>query len=294
MNQFRVAAALIAVLAFACANDRTQAEVTRIEIKSRTDILGGKEFGKAGAYEKIVGTVHYALDPANPRNKAIVDLDKAPRDPSGRVTFSADLYVLAPKDVTRGNNAALFDVLNRGRKNMLRDFNGAEQVLDPSAEADFGDGFLLRQGFTLIWVGWQFDIPRRGGLMALDAAPTLDRGEPVTGRISTTFTPNTADAVYPLDNMGRYADTTRYPPVDPASAANTLTVRDGFLGAPRIIAREQWSFGRLKDGQPVPDTSALHLKGGFQPGHFYELSYEATGAVVAGLGFAASATWPRR
>ena len=87
--------------------------------------------------------------------------------------------------------------------------------------------------------------------------------------------------------MGRYADTTRYPPVDPASAANTLTVRDGFLGAPRTIPREQWSFGRIKDGQLVPDTSALHLKGGFQPGHFYELSYEATGAVVAGLGFAA-------
>jgi Alpha/beta hydrolase domain len=275
------------LLTFACANDRTQAEVTRIDIKSRTDVLGGKDFGNAGPYEKIVGTVHYALDPAHPRNKAIVDLDKAPRDASGRVTFSADLYVLAPKDATRGNNAALFDVLNRGRKNMLRDFNGAPQVLDPSAEADFGDGFLLRQGFTLVWVGWQFDIPRRGGLMALDAAPTLDRGEPVTGRVSTTFTPNTSDPVYPLDNMGRYADTTRYPPVDPASAANTLTVRDGFLGAPRAIAREQWSFGRIKDGQLIPDTSALHLKGGFQPGHFYELSYEATGAVVAGLGFAA-------
>jgi hypothetical protein len=287
MNQLRVAAALIAVLTFACANHRTQAEVTKIEIKSRTDILGGKEFGKAGPYEKIVGTVHYALDPAHPRNRAIVDLDKAPRDASGRVAFSADLYVLAPKDVTRGNDAALFDVLNRGRKNILRDFNGAAQVLDPSAEADFGDGFLLRQGFTLVWIGWQFDIPRRGGLMALDAAPTLDRGEPVTGRVSTTFTPNTSDAVYPLDNMGRYADTTRYPPVDPASAANTLTVRDGFLGAPRTVAREQWSFGRIKDGQLVPDTSALHLKGGFQPGHFYELSYEATGAVVAGLGFAA-------
>src|SRR5262245_51979999 len=104
---------------------------------------------------------------------------------------------------------------------------------------------------------------------------------------SPTFTPNTAEETYALDDMGRYADTTRYPPLDPLSAANTLTVRDGFLGAPRPIARDQWQFGRLKDGQLVLDISALYLKGGYEPGHFYELSYEAKGAVVAGLGFAA-------
>jgi hypothetical protein len=87
--------------------------------------------------------------------------------------------------------------------------------------------------------------------------------------------------------MGRYADTTRYPPVDPTSPANALTVRDGFLGTPRTIPREQWQFGRMKDGVIVPDISALYLKDGYQPGHVYEVSYEAKGAVVAGLGFAA-------
>src|SRR5262245_31798238 len=90
-----------------------------------------------------------------------------------------------------------------------------------------------RQGYTLVWVGWQFDIPRRNGLMALDAPPALDQGKPITGRVSTTFTPNTAAPTYALDDMGRYADTTRYPPLDPASPGNTLTVRDGLLGAPR-------------------------------------------------------------
>jgi hypothetical protein len=287
MSILRVGRALMAAVAVACAIDCAQAEVTRIEIASRTDILEGKPFGASGAYEKIVGTVFFSVDPAHPRNSAIVDLDKAPRDAAGRVTFSADLYVLAPKDAARGNGVAFFDVLNRGRKNILPDFNRAPQVLDPTAEADFGDGFLMRQGYALVWVGWQFDIPRRGGLMALDAPSALDQGKPITGRVSTTFTPNTAEAIYPLDDMGRYADTTRYPPLDPASEANTLTVRDGFLGEPRIIPRDQWQFGRMKDGQLVPDISALYLKGGYQPGHFYELSYEAKGAVVAGLGFAA-------
>ena len=258
MALLRFGCALIAA-GVTCASYCAQAEVTRMEIASRTDVLDGKPFGAAGAYEKIVGKVFFSVDPAHPRNKAIVDLDKAPRDADGRVTFSADLYVLAPKDAARGNGTALFDVLNRGRKNILRDFNRAPAVPDPTAEGDFGDGFLMRQGFTLVWMGWQFDIPRRGGLMALDAPPALDQGKPITGRVSTTFTPNTAEETYALDDMGRYADTTRYPPLDPASPANTLTVRDGFLGAPRTIARDQWQFGRMKDGQLVPDISALYL-----------------------------------
>lgn len=286
MRIFTAGYVLIAA-AFACASHTAHAEVTRIEIASRADILDGKPFGKAGAYEKIVGKVYFAVDPALPRNKAIVDLDKAPRDAAGKVNFSADLYVLAPKDAARGNGAALFDVLNRGRKGILRTFNLAAQVLDPSALADFGDGFLMEQGYTLIWLGWQFDIPHRGGLMGLDAPPVLEDGKPVAGRVSTLFVPNTTDPVYPLDNMTRYADATRYPPVDPASPANTLTVRDGFLGARQVVARDQWQFARQKEGELVPAISALYLKGGYAPGHVYELSYEAKGAVVAGLAFAA-------
>jgi hypothetical protein len=286
MNNLR-GTLLLMLIAIIASCETARAEVRRIEIASRADVLGGKPFGDVGAYEKIVGKVFFSVDPAHPRNKAIVDLDKAPRDAGGRVEFSADLYVLAPKDAARGNGVAFFDVLNRGRKNILRDFNQAPQVPDPTTEADFGDGFLMRQGYTLVWVGWQFDIPRRGGLMALDAPPALDQGKPITGRVSTAFTPSKADPTYPLDDMGRYADTTFYPPLDPSSPANMLTVRDGFRGAPRIIARDQWQFGRMKDGQLVPDVSALYLKDGYQPGHVYELSYEAKGAVVAGLAFAA-------
>jgi Alpha/beta hydrolase domain len=281
----RVSVAILAAVAV-CASHATLAEVTRIEVDSRTPVLNGKPFGNAGAYEKIVGKVFFSVDPTNPRNKAVVDLDKAPRDSAGRVTFSADLYVLAPRDLAHSNGVALFDVLNRGRKNLLRDFNRAPQIPDPSSEADFGDGLLMRQGYTLVWVGWQFDIPHRGGLMGLDA-PAVSEATPLTGRVSTTFTPNTADSTHPLDDLGRYADTTAYPPIDPTSPDNTLSVRDGFLGTPRALPRAEWQFGRLRDGQVVPDISALYLKGGFEPGHFYELSYRAKGAVVAGLAFAA-------
>jgi hypothetical protein len=287
MKIFRVAVGLISVAAIATTISSSRAELAKVEIASRADVLGGKSFGTAGAYEKIVGKVHFSIDPAHPRNKPIIDLDKAPRDAAGRVVFSADLYVIAPKDAARGNGVALFDVLNRGRKNIIAQFNRAAQVPDPTVEADFGDGFLMRQGYTIVWVGWQFDIPRRGGLMALDAPPTLEQGQLVTGRVSTSFTPNTTDPTYPLDDMGRYADATHYPPLDPASGANTLTVRDGFLAAPQVIPRDQWQFGRMKDGLVVSDISALYLRSGYQPGHVYELSYDAKGAAVAGVAFAA-------
>src|SRR5215475_4424415 len=118
MAMLRFGCGLIAA-AVTCASYGAQAEVTRIEIASRTDVLGGKPFGASGAYEKIVGKVFFSVDPAHPRNKAIVDLDRAPRDAAGRVTFSAHLYVLSPKDAAPGNGVALFDVLNRGRKNMF-------------------------------------------------------------------------------------------------------------------------------------------------------------------------------
>ena len=263
------------------------AEVVRIEVQSRSDLVGGQTFGAAGSFEKIAGKIFLAVDPSLPANRIVADLDKAPRNAAGKVEFSTDFFLIKPKDIARGNGAVLYEVSNRGGKGMLGFFNHATGSADPKTPSDMGDGFLMRQGYTLVWVGWQFDIPRRNGLMALDAAPTLEQGQPVTSRISTIFTPNTADATYPLDDMGRYADTTRYPPVDPTSPANALTVRDGFLGTPRTIPREQWQFGRMKDGVIVPDISALYLKDGYQPGHVYEVSYEAKGAVVAGLGFAA-------
>ena len=286
-NLVRPCVLLLAALA-ACWHVAAQAEVTHIEIASRADVLGGKPFGAAGAYEKIVGKVFFALDPTLAANRPIVDIDKAPRDAAGRVAFSADLYALVPKESARGNGVALFDVANRGRKNMLRYFNLAPPVVDPTAEAEFGDGFLLRQGFTLIWVGWQFDVPKGRGLVGLDAPPVIDQGRPVAGRVATLLIPNAADPTYALDDfLTAYADATRYPPLDPASGANNLTVRDGFLGEPRAIPRAQWQFGRAAGSDVRPDMSAVFLKGGFAPGHVYELSYEAQGAVVAGVGFAA-------
>ncbi len=157
--------AALAVLLGAAAEGR----VERVEILSRSDLLVSKSFGLAGPYEKIIARVHFKVRPDNPHNKQIVDLEKAPRDGSGEVEFSADLYLLRPKEANRGNGALLLEIPNRGGKGILRIINRASGSADPSTGAEVGDGFLMRQGFTIGWVRAGSDAPRR-------AARTRQRG----------------------------------------------------------------------------------------------------------------------
>jgi hypothetical protein len=118
------------------------AEVVRVEIQTRNDLIGRKSFGLAGPYEKLAGKIHFAVDPKNAANRAIADIDLAPRNASGKVEFSADFYILKPKHVERGNGAALLEISNRGLKGMLPFFNRAAGSLDPASPAEVGDGFL--------------------------------------------------------------------------------------------------------------------------------------------------------
>src|SRR5580692_12514465 len=105
MNHLRARVAwILSLVIFLFSVSDAAANVTRVEIISRTDVLDGRAFRLAGAYEKIVGRVYFAVNPDNLHNKLIVDLDKAPRNAQGEVEFSADLYLLKPKDMNKGNN----------------------------------------------------------------------------------------------------------------------------------------------------------------------------------------------
>src|SRR5688500_9894910 len=123
-----------------------RAEVMRVDITKRADI------GQSG-YEKVAGTVHFSVDPTHPRNAVVVDIDKAPRAANGRVEFSADVYLIKPKDPARGNGTVLVEVPNRGRRSLIRQCSRGSLSPDPD-EPDLGDKFLMRFGFTLAWVGW--------------------------------------------------------------------------------------------------------------------------------------------
>ena len=147
-----------ACLLAVCVAGLASGALLRIELSERSDVLGGKSFGSAGPYERLIGKAYFAVDPANPANRIISDIDKAPRNEKGLVEFSADLYVLKPRDPAHGNRAALFEVSNRGTKGMLSMYNRAAGSLDPRAPEQFGDEFLLERGLG--------DLAGKGGVAA--------------------------------------------------------------------------------------------------------------------------------
>src|SRR5580692_3763316 len=287
MHRFRaLLVSILPLVLFLFIAALADAHVTRVEIISRTDVLDGRAFGLAGAYEKIVGRVYFAVNPGNLHNKLIVDLDKAPRNAQGEVEFSADLYLLKPKDRNKGNGSVLFEVSNRGGKGILHLVQG----FSPSTpEGEYGDGFLLREGYTVAWVGWEFDVADHGENLKLYAPVAHEAGgKEIRGLVRSDFTPAQEVDDMPLGHslLGPTGGKS-YPVDDPANPKNVLTVRDTPEGPRQVIPRSQWSFAHTVDDKLAADTHFIHLAGGFQAGKIYEVVYEAKDPVVVGLGFGA-------
>ena len=261
----RIAAAILTIGAATA-----RAEVTRVEIKTRVDV------GATG-YEKLIGVAHFALDPKDPRNQLIADLEKARTNAAGKVEFAADIFVLKPK--SGGNGALLLDVLNRGGKPVLTGFNRGG-VNNPSTEADLGDRFLLRKGFTLAWVGWESDIPDQPGLMRIYPPIATDNGKAITGIVRASF-------VLP-ERARQYvaSDLINYDAADAGGPDSTLTSRVGPFDRPVTVRRSEWHLS----GHTVT------LDSDFRPGVIYDVAYRAANPPVAGVGLAAVrdfASWLR-
>jgi hypothetical protein len=227
-----------AVLLVCAASLPVAAEVVRVEVRSRADLLEGKPFGTSGPYEKLAGRIYFEVDPSNDANKIITDIDKAPRNARGRVEFSADFFLMKPKQIERGNGTVLYEVSNRGGKGMLGFYNHAAGSLDPASEREMGDGFLMKQGFTLLWVGWQFDPPQRDGLLRVYVPSATDNGKPITGIVRSEIIVSRVTAAASLADRDHVA----YPVADPEDRANTLSVRDTIEGPRRFIPKSDWKF----------------------------------------------------
>lgn len=268
-------AALLMVAGLATAPQPAGARVVRVVIESREDVLGGRAFGHAGPYEKITGRVYFAFDPANAANARIVDLDLAPRNADGEVEAWANFMVLRPKRAARGDDVAFLEVSNRGGKAALGYFDAGRFALDPTTAEDFGDGLLMRLGLTVIWVGWQPDIPRRAGLLQLHVPVATDGGKPIYGRVRSDWVVDEPANTLPLAHRNHVA----YPVADPADTANVLTVRGGRLAPRHVVPRDRWRF--------TPDSTHIYAPDGFEVGKIYELVYRAKNPRVVGLGLAA-------
>lgn len=248
-----------------------EARVVRLRVERREVILAGRPFGLAGPYEKLVGKAEFALDPKLPQNQIVIDLALAPRTRNGDVEFSADFYLLKPVDPQKGNGRLFYEVGNRGGKSLLATFQKAAGSSDPTTENEFGDGALMREGFTFLWMGWQWDVPE--GRMRMEMPIATDRGKPITGLVRGNFILNERAATASVADRGHKA----YTVLDPTSDENVMMVRSNRLEKPQVIPRSQWSW---------VDGGTVALEGGFEPGKIYDIVYRTKDPRVVGVGLA--------
>jgi hypothetical protein len=260
-----------------------RARVVRVEVTSRTNVLDGRVFGAAGAYERITGRVYFSLPVANPHNVRIVDLGHAVNLKNGEVEFSADFVAVRPRDAHKGNGSLLLEVPNRGNARLLSLVDGGDQDL----AHDPGDAWLLRNGFTVVSLGWQWDATGPNALRFF-APVAKEKGKTITGLLRGDVMLAETLAEIPL---GHFTDPgiggNEYPVASPDDPRNVLTVRSSREAQRLVIQRSDWSFAHTVEGKLVASDRYIHLNGGFQPGKIYEYVYVAADPVVAGGSFAA-------
>jgi hypothetical protein len=247
------------------------ARVVRLRVERREVVLGGRPFGAAGPYEKLIGKVDFGTDPTLPANELIVDVKLAPRNARGEVESSADFYLLKPVDPRRGNGRLFYEVGNRGGKSILGTFQKAAGSPDPAKDAEFGDGALMKQGFALLWMGWQWDVPERPGVMRMAMPAASENGKPITGIVRGNFILNEKSNTAPVADRNHLA----YAPIDPNAADAVMTVRDEPTARGDVIPRSRWRF---------VDGGTVTLDGGFEPGRIYDVVYRSQSPKVVGLG----------
>jgi hypothetical protein len=279
-----VAVALAALAIFPCA---ASARVVRLIVDSRVPIANGAAFGAGGAYDRLTGRIFYAFDPSNPYDRAIVDLDRAPRNANGEVEAWGEFVMLLPHDPTRRNGVTLIDVANRGGVTVGVFHLGANRAAAPTDSAAYGDALLLRQGYTVLTLGWQWDIlPAQNGVH-FHPPVAGDARHPITGLVRSDITVDAPTRVIPLGHRVGTSQALGYPVSDTADAANVLTVRDTPAGERRVIPRASWRFAREDSGRVSFDPRNVYLPAGFEAGKIYEVVYRAADPVVTGTGLAA-------
>jgi hypothetical protein len=252
------------------------ARVTRIQITTReSPTFGGHSFAGVGQYEKIAGKAFGELDPRDPRNAVIVDIQLAPRNKDGKVEYAFDFYILKPIDLNRGNHKVMYEPPNRGRKThgtLNRGAGGNDPGSVTSAET-LANTFLLPRGYTMVWSGWDYSAGTSTSnfntTITLPVARNLD-GSSITG------------PAYEYIVSAAPSYTLSYPAATTDQSRATLTHRVHLDDAPDLLPAATWAYNAAGTAISLmpPGTS-------FTAGDIYEFSYTARDPTVNGIGFAA-------
>jgi hypothetical protein len=268
--------------------DTTTAAAPRqtLAISARQDFTPGVSYGQVGAYEQVSGTLKGEVDPKDPKNAIIQDLDLAPVNDRGMVEYSADFLMLKPKDMTKANGVLRYDAPNRG--NILT-------MLAPDRVP--GDAVYLERGYVLLYSAWQGDVPKSAPARLTLQVPTAKNrdGSAITGPYATELIINAATPVTTLPNGVFNGSMIPYAPVslDNTQPGYSLVRRINEADPREPIPASQWKFADCTaagGANPFPgtaDPTKICLNGGFDPKYVYELTYVAKDPKVMGVGLAA-------
>ena len=275
------AVAIGAVLAATLLTTSASARLTELKLGAPEPFVEGRGFGETGAYVRLKGVARGELDPKAPEHADIVGLDRAPRNARGMVEYEVDVFILRPADAAKGNGILYYEVLNRGNKQLgqrLHDLIGgnAGVMNDPKTPEHAGNGFLFERGYTVMWSGWDPDVPTRNATMGARFPVMVDDGKPIVRRIREEFQ---VGKRRPAD-----AETARlnYPAASIDKSKARLTMRARESDQRVEVPPDQWEFADARTIRLLPKGTKLssHM--------IYELFYEATDAKVVGIGFAAT------
>lgn len=277
----RAAAACLVAAGLGGHLDRADARLVRLSVEERLPFIGGVDWGATGPYERLKGTAYMEVDPRDPLNALIVDLDKAPRNARGMVEFSTPFFIIKPVDMARGNQKIYYSVNNRGNNALLN----AQTVAQVG-----NDDVYLRMGYTIADAGWEGDlVPAPVRLAANLPTATNSDGSAIVGPMRIEY----SDRNLPL--AGAFTSTLKgnatyksYEAADTNTANSTLTVRD-TMNSPKVpIAADRWAFGSCPTGQAslVPSSFDICYFDGFRNDRIYELIYPAKNPIVMALGHA--------
>jgi hypothetical protein len=255
-----------------------EARIVRIEITSKeSPALEGRTFGSVGAYEKLRGKAYGEVDPSDPRNAVIADIQLAPRNANGKVAYSMDIFILKPIDLSKGNGRLFIDVNNRGTMRSYR-LNNGRYVNNPTKAADAGTGFLMNLGYAVAGNGWDIEVTpehsKRDDHLSITVpiAKNPD-GSPITGPSYEYINFDNAKGM-------RYELT--YPAATLDKSKATLTMRARLDDKPTTIPASDWEYVNETTIRLLPVGTA------FKQSHVYEFMYTAKDPVVAGLGLVAT------
>src|SRR5581483_1619845 len=198
------------------------------------------------------------LDPKDPLNAIITDLQFAPRNSRGMVEYSATFLLVRPVDLSKTSGVLLYEVPNRGTSALAR----------PPPMADY-----FKRGHVVLTRGWQGDLAAREGIetIGVPVAKNPD-GSSITGRVFAEFSdmPNHATTLPII--MGRLP-APQVANLDTSKATLVRRTSDGGVATP--LRSTDWAFADCtKTPFPgAPDPGKVCLKSGFDTAFRYELVY---------------------